>query len=270
MTNCLAQPDAIGPDMSAIGEGKIVRKATFDGNSLWGYINGGADIYLEYGFNSLLVHEIEYRGKNIRFDLYRMNDPVAAYGIFSVSRFGCDSVSGPGTYNCGTRWQLQSVKASFYLSVILQEGTPEEYNYALRVAGSMLSTIEPVAFEPGYPFRKGVFDSINAEIKFSRGMLGVDNGMADHSEMLKGTRFRTIWNITGSEGYEQTEVNVVTFSDKAGADEFIIRIGLDDGEGNKPLLYRFDDDVTLVIVDGAVTGNNPVPLADWFTGLKHN
>jgi hypothetical protein len=270
MTTCFGQTEAVEPDISAIGEGKIIRKATFDGNSLWGYINGGADIYLEYGFNSLLVHEIEYKGKNIRFDLYRMNDPVAAYGIFSVSRFGCDSVSGPGTRNCGTRWQLQSVKSSYYLSVILQEGTAEEYNYALRVAGSMLGKIEPVAFEPGYPFRIGVFDSINAEIKFSKGMLGIDNGMADHSEILRGTGFRTIWNITGIEGYEQTEVSVVTFSDKAGADEFIRRLGEDDGKGYKPVPYRFDDDVTLFIVGGAVSGNNPVPLADWFTGLKHN
>ncbi len=33
------------------------RNECFDGGSLWGYMNGGADIYLEYGFEKLRVEE---------------------------------------------------------------------------------------------------------------------------------------------------------------------------------------------------------------------
>ena len=32
---------------------KIERTEYYDGNALWGLINGGADIYLEYGFDEL-------------------------------------------------------------------------------------------------------------------------------------------------------------------------------------------------------------------------
>ena len=43
---------------SDINGGKILRTSYYDGTSLWGLIDGGADIYLEYGFDKLLLQEI--------------------------------------------------------------------------------------------------------------------------------------------------------------------------------------------------------------------
>lgn len=57
---------------------------TFTETSLYGYINGGAELYLEYGFDTLLVTELVIEGSDIKAEVYRMKDPEAAFGIFSV------------------------------------------------------------------------------------------------------------------------------------------------------------------------------------------
>ena len=69
---------------------KIIQEKYYDGNALWGHIDGGADLYLEYGFDKLLFQEIELNNIRFRIEYYRMKDPAAAFGIFSVSKFKCD------------------------------------------------------------------------------------------------------------------------------------------------------------------------------------
>lgn len=57
---------------------------TFVGQDLFKLINGGAEIYHEYGF--VRVSTLEYandNGKNIIVELYEMTDPAAAYGACS-------------------------------------------------------------------------------------------------------------------------------------------------------------------------------------------
>lgn len=57
---------------------------TFAGQDLFKLINGGAEIYHEYGF--VKISTLEYAnsgGKNIIVELYEMTDPAAAYGACS-------------------------------------------------------------------------------------------------------------------------------------------------------------------------------------------
>lgn len=56
----------------------------YEGEDLFIYINGGADIYYEYGFSSVTVQE--YRnaeGGTINLEIYRMKDARGAFGIYS-------------------------------------------------------------------------------------------------------------------------------------------------------------------------------------------
>ncbi|MDZ7636238.1 MAG: DUF6599 family protein [Bacteroidales bacterium] len=44
--------------------------------SLYGYINGGAELYLEYGFDTLISYRSGYaRGGIFKVEVYRMKDP---------------------------------------------------------------------------------------------------------------------------------------------------------------------------------------------------
>ncbi len=56
----------------------------YRGDELYVMIDGGADIYYEYGFTQVLCAEyVDARGKSIKLEIYEMESPAAAYGIYS-------------------------------------------------------------------------------------------------------------------------------------------------------------------------------------------
>mgnify|MGYP006288713103 CR=1 FL=1 len=56
----------------------------YQGDELYDLINGGADLFLEYGFENVSL--VNYKNKDkagVRMELYKMEDNDAAFGIFS-------------------------------------------------------------------------------------------------------------------------------------------------------------------------------------------
>jgi hypothetical protein len=67
-------------------DGDIQRYA---GEDLFVYIDGGAEIYREYGFRRVVARD--YRnaaGKSVTLEIFEMTDPLAAYGVFSFKASG--------------------------------------------------------------------------------------------------------------------------------------------------------------------------------------
>lgn len=59
----------------------------YNGDDLFELIDGGADIYLEYGFTRVVSSQYADPSQNvILVEIYEMNDTAAAYGIFSLSQ----------------------------------------------------------------------------------------------------------------------------------------------------------------------------------------
>ncbi|MFH1893261.1 MAG: DUF6599 family protein [Candidatus Zixiibacteriota bacterium] len=59
---------------------------TFVGESLWEYIDGGAEQYHEYGFKEVKTAEYTMGEKDIVVDVYEFSDATNAYGLYSVLR----------------------------------------------------------------------------------------------------------------------------------------------------------------------------------------
>jgi hypothetical protein len=60
----------------------------FVGEDLYTMIDGGADIYFEYGFNQAVSAEYQNgQESSIKLELYRMSDDSAAFGIFSNGEY---------------------------------------------------------------------------------------------------------------------------------------------------------------------------------------
>ncbi|RPI04869.1 MAG: hypothetical protein EHM64_08550, partial [Ignavibacteriae bacterium] len=56
----------------------------YSGTDLFKLIDGGADIFLEYGFKKVVVQRYSDRNENsIDIEIYEMEDSSSAYGIFS-------------------------------------------------------------------------------------------------------------------------------------------------------------------------------------------
>jgi hypothetical protein len=60
--------------------------AIFEEDRLFEYIDGGAEIYFEYGFRQAVTQEYIHGDNFIIVEIYEMNDSDAAFGIYSVQR----------------------------------------------------------------------------------------------------------------------------------------------------------------------------------------
>lgn len=59
----------------------------YDGDGLFELIDGGADIYLEYGFKQVISGQFtDPSQNNILAEIYEMEDGPSAYGIFSITQ----------------------------------------------------------------------------------------------------------------------------------------------------------------------------------------
>lgn len=72
------------PDKEVVGWTRVEDPQQYRGDELFMMIDGGADIYHEYGFSQVVAGEYENaEGKFIRLEIYEMTSPQAAYGIYS-------------------------------------------------------------------------------------------------------------------------------------------------------------------------------------------
>lgn len=81
-----AQTDlfALFPDNEIPGWSRVEEPKQYTGEELFLMIDGGADIYFEYGFAQVLAGDFENsEGDLIRLELYEMKSPQLAYGIYS-------------------------------------------------------------------------------------------------------------------------------------------------------------------------------------------
>jgi hypothetical protein len=58
----------------------------YDAGTLFNFINGGAEVYLEYGFVEVVSQEYGAGEDSVIATIYEMEDPTAAFGVFSYNR----------------------------------------------------------------------------------------------------------------------------------------------------------------------------------------
>jgi hypothetical protein len=114
-----ARPDAAAaasplsryvPPPSELGDWTVKDGSqAFERDDLFLYINGGAEIYHEYGFVRVLIQDY-WRGEDsISLEIFEMADPAAAFGMFTFKR-------GPNgeTVSVGTDASLEGYYLNFW------------------------------------------------------------------------------------------------------------------------------------------------------------
>ncbi len=75
----LMPPDDMGGEWHAVGPAEYA-----EGQDLFLLINGGAEIYHEYGFDKALYQTyVADNGKSIHLEIYEMSEPSSAYGMYT-------------------------------------------------------------------------------------------------------------------------------------------------------------------------------------------
>ncbi|MFA7227551.1 MAG: DUF6599 family protein, partial [Melioribacteraceae bacterium] len=169
---------------SDIEGGKILRTSYYDGTSLWGLINGGADIYLEYGFDKLLFQEWEIKGSKFRAEIYKMYDGKGAFGIFSVSRYKCSELDTLTKFLCSTPYQVQAAIGKYYISISNESGDKVGSGLTLNLFSKYLSKINETPVLVPDLFGRKSFAQYKNQLKFIKGRLGIQNGFPAWIEMF--------------------------------------------------------------------------------------
>jgi hypothetical protein len=170
---------------SDIPEAKFKPYRLFTGESLFGYMDGGAELYLEYGVKSAVITELDIKDGHYKCEVFKMNGPDEAFGIFSVSKYKCTAMPPVSTFTCQTRYQLQICKGNYYISIINKSGSSEDSVNSLRIADILGSQITgPSAslsdFLPGMDQ-----DEIKSHAVLVMGKLGLMNGAQDLEDYFK-------------------------------------------------------------------------------------
>ncbi len=191
--------------------GRITRTNYYSGDALWGLIDGGADLYLEYGFDKLLLQEIEWRGIKFRIEFYRMNDVKSAFGIYSVSQYKCDRNDTLTKFICITSYQIQSALGRIYVSLSNDRGNNEAVNLSLQLFNNILSRTTETLFDiPDY-FKKDSLKPFVNNLKFIKGKLGLQNGFPAWSDLFDQFQNFEIYVLPFEKGKEYAYISQIKF-----------------------------------------------------------
>jgi hypothetical protein len=174
-------------------DGQITRSEYFDGSALYGLIDGGADLYFEYGFTKVLVQEILWHESPFRIEIYQMKSAQAAFGIFSISRrnqFLPDSLT---QYCSQTPHQIRIALGMFYISIANDGGTSAEQSFSRQLARKVLGKINTNVFHLPKFFMGTVCQPYVNELKHIRGKLGIQNGFPMWENLFDGISFSSMY-----------------------------------------------------------------------------
>lgn len=173
--------------------GKILSEKEYTGKSLWGYINGGADLYLEYGFKKLIVQEIEKDKLLLIVNIYEMEDAESAFGIFSVNVHKCKSRNVILKNDCQGTYQYQAFMGKYYISIINEIGESTAEKLSTDIAEILLKKIDNKEFEYPALFLLDAFTGSIDKLKFMKGRLGLQNGYPELTDSFEGLKNYKVW-----------------------------------------------------------------------------
>ncbi len=114
---------------------------------LYGYIDGGAELFLEYGFEQLTVQKYANGGDQIAVETYRMSDPAAATGVYLMKAGKETPAAGFKERHTANKYQLMFCRSRYYVIVNNLSGrealSPVQVKFASFVA-SKLPAASPV------------------------------------------------------------------------------------------------------------------------------
>lgn len=108
---------------------KVSPVQTYVGDSLYEYIDGGAELYHQYNFKDVSTIELKYNDIELIADIYRFDAPIDAYGLYSIQRPevrpDVSSAVAFGVEGYASETSLDFVKGAYLVKLIGFEPSPK-------------------------------------------------------------------------------------------------------------------------------------------------
>ena len=111
-------------------------------SNLFDYIDGGADLFLEFGFAELTVQYYSDGQNELGLEMYRMESPEAALGIYLMKRGQESPHPDVPARNSADRLQFAILKNSYFILINNFEGEDSLIPVMVELARQTLWTIQ--------------------------------------------------------------------------------------------------------------------------------
>jgi hypothetical protein len=155
----------------------------FEGTQLYTFMDGGAEIYLEYGFERLESQSYQRGDDEIAVELYRLRD---SYGMFTFLRPAQAEKLALGDAAFLSGYYVVLVKGPFLCAVTAQSEFPSRHDALVEVAGVIASRLDGAARRPEILGLLPVAGRIESTEKALRGPIGLRNVSTRAAELFSG------------------------------------------------------------------------------------
>ena len=115
----------------------------YKGEDLYLYIDGGAEIYHEYGFKQVLIQDYKSAaGKSLTLEIFEMANPECAFGIYTFKSSGKGKAIAVGQDGQLEEYYLNFWKGSFLVTLTGFDSRPEVIRGLLLIAKSVEAKIK--------------------------------------------------------------------------------------------------------------------------------
>ena len=116
LTSCSAERGPLPPGPALGDYANAGKPESYNGTTLYAYMDGGADTFLEYGFSSLAVRRYTRGSTQLIAELYTMRDAAAAAGLYSsMRRPGSEAEIAPGCPASSSETEVRVARGGRYL-----------------------------------------------------------------------------------------------------------------------------------------------------------
>ena len=148
----------------------------YQGDDLYEYINGGAEIYHEYGFRQVLVQDFKSKsGKAVSLEIFEMEDAESAYGIYTFKTSAEDRRLVLGSGAQLSDYYLNFWKGNMLVTITGFDEDQETIKALQELAKAVDAKIKP---QGGRPHLASVLPERGLKttsIKYFQGNLGLYN-----------------------------------------------------------------------------------------------
>ena len=221
---CLLQPAA--PDIVVLSPADlpgldVTSVERYEGKALYGYIDGAADLYNEYGFLRLAVERCSYRGVPVTLEIHEMTDDIAAAGIFTVSNAECGTHEALGRFSCVLPEAVQWAASRYFVRAINTGGSGKGSKACLELALALQAKLGKGS--PDIPASLAMVQSPAGTLRLMRGRLGLENGFDQWSMLFDGFEHFELFVLPVGAGDSRAVVAEARFADTLDAGRLAAR-----------------------------------------------
>jgi hypothetical protein len=163
-------------DNAAPGWTKDGEAQEFEGDDLYTYIDGGAEIYQEYGFRRVILQDYKNAGGiSVSLEIFEMETPAAAFGMFTFKRSGDGKTPAMGAGSELEAYYMNFWKGCFLVTLTGFDEAPETIDGLMAVGGVVNSKISGAGDMPRLVAALPEKGLKPGSVKYLKGMLGLNN-----------------------------------------------------------------------------------------------